>query len=203
MPNQAIVIDTACPEELRYAFQLAFQHLSKEPRAERVANALALTAAGEINPDGVLVARDDKGLAGIQVAVPLAGANGLLWPPQTREPNPALADRLVQAALEWLRQRGVKVAQALLTAEEAPLAGPLGRAGFKYIGALQYMVHYLIQVNEPTAKLRLQSYAAADRRLFEDILEQTYEGTLDCPELNGVRTIAEILTGHQAQGKFD
>ncbi|MCI0379888.1 MAG: GNAT family N-acetyltransferase [Gemmataceae bacterium] len=198
-----IHIDTARPEELLLAFQLAFQHLSKELRAERVRNALALTTAGEINPDGVLVARDDKGLAGVQVAVPLAGANGLLWPPQTRVPDSALADRLVQAALTWLRERGVTCAQALLTMEETHLDEPLRRAGFRNIGALQYMVHHLLHVPAPTTKLHLQTYDQVDHLLFEQIVEQTYEGTLDCPELNGVRTVADILTGHQAQGKFD
>ena len=31
---------------------------------------------------------------------------------------------------------------------------------------------------------------------------RTYEGTLDCPELNGRRTIEEIIAGHEHQGRF-
>ncbi len=34
-------------------------------------------------------------------------------------------------------------------------------------------------------------------------LQRTYEGTLDCPEVNGARTIDEVIAGHQAQGRFD
>jgi ribosomal protein S18 acetylase RimI-like enzyme len=33
-------------------------------------------------------------------------------------------------------------------------------------------------------------------------LEHTYVGTLDCPELNGKRSIEEILAGHRGQGRF-
>src|SRR5262249_26485200 len=36
--------------------------------------------------------------------------------------------------------------------------------------------------------------------LFAQVLQRTYEETLDCPEVGGVRTIAEVLEGHRAQG---
>jgi ribosomal protein S18 acetylase RimI-like enzyme len=42
-----------------------------------------------------------------------------------------------------------------------------------------------------------------DPALFHQTLLRTYEETLDCPEINGVRTIAEIMEGHRAQGKHD
>jgi ribosomal protein S18 acetylase RimI-like enzyme len=32
---------------------------------------------------------------------------------------------------------------------------------------------------------------------------ETYEGTLDCPEVNGVRELDEIITGHRSQGTHD
>src|SRR5262249_25630000 len=31
----------------------------------------------------------------------------------------------------------------------------------------------------------------------------TYQGTLDCPEIQGVRTAAEVFDGHRSQGVFD
>ena len=49
----------------------------------------------------------------------------------------------------------------------------------------------------------MQTYLAADSRLFRETLLRTYEQTFDCPEVNGVRTIDEIIAGHQAQGKHD
>ena len=35
------------------------------------------------------------------------------------------------------------------------------------------------------------------------MVEQTYVETLDCPQLNGVRPIEEILDGYRAVGQFD
>jgi mycothiol synthase len=42
------------------------------------------------------------------------------------------------------------------------------------------------------------AYDATDAALFSETLLQTYQGTRDCPEVNGVRTISEILDGHSA-----
>jgi ribosomal protein S18 acetylase RimI-like enzyme len=33
-------------------------------------------------------------------------------------------------------------------------------------------------------------------------LEQTYEGTLDCPALNGVRRLEDVVEGYRATGSF-
>jgi ribosomal protein S18 acetylase RimI-like enzyme len=38
---------------------------------------------------------------------------------------------------------------------------------------------------------------------FHQALLDSYEGTEDCPEISGVRTVEEILEGHSAQGKYD
>jgi ribosomal protein S18 acetylase RimI-like enzyme len=35
------------------------------------------------------------------------------------------------------------------------------------------------------------------------LIEQSYEGTLDCPELNDLRTAAEVVEGYKVQGSFD
>jgi ribosomal protein S18 acetylase RimI-like enzyme len=39
--------------------------------------------------------------------------------------------------------------------------------------------------------------------LFHDTLLRSYEGTLDCPELNGVRGVEDVIAGHRAQGPHD
>ena len=42
---------------------------------------------------------------------------------------------------------------------------------------------------------------AADR--FAAVVERTYVGTRDCPRLDGVRPIGEVLDGYRAVGRFD
>jgi hypothetical protein len=117
-----------------------------------------------------------------------------------------LEDRLLDHATAWLQQRGAKLGQALLTPEEKPLGECLVRNGFALITRLWYLRHYLdLPISLLLAKERLsfQSYRRVDKRLFNDVLLRTYEGTLDCPEVNGVRSIEEVIVGHQSQGKYD
>src|SRR5262249_53363130 len=52
-------------------------------------------------------------------------------------------------------------------------------------------------------RLRYQRYSAATADEFRRTLLKTYEGTRDCPELNGARGVDEILEGHRTQGVFD
>jgi ribosomal protein S18 acetylase RimI-like enzyme len=136
------------------------------------------------------------------------GASGLLWPPQAL-PDPRrgqVEDHLVRHAADWLRGRGAKLGQALLTPAEAPLAPPLERNGFAHVTSLWYMRHDLklpyALVRAPE-RLAYRSYRDGDPDVFHRTLLRTYEDTLDCPEVNGVRDLAEVLEGHRAQGPYD
>jgi ribosomal protein S18 acetylase RimI-like enzyme len=90
----------------------------------------------------------------------------------------------------------------LLPPAETPLAEPLLHTGFRQVTELLALRHDLHDLPTATApSLRYERYDRADPLLFAQTLLQTYEGTLDCPELTGVRTIEEILAGHRAAGK--
>src|SRR5262249_3746355 len=52
-------------------------------------------------------------------------------------------------------------------------------------------------------RLHYQTYRDCDRDLFQWTLLRTYEGSMDCPEVTGVRNIREIVAGHLAQGRHD
>src|SRR5262249_21380371 len=140
-------------------------------------------------------------VAAAQVCVPLAGAACLFWVPSSGEP---FADALVSAALAWSRQRGCKVAQALAHPDDRVLTEPLCRQGFLPITQLHQRTYDLVDLPPvPDAGLRIVPYSSVREAVFSATLERTYTGTLDCPELNGGRTMDEILAGHRGQGKFD
>lgn len=44
---------------------------------------------------------------------------------------------------------------------------------------------------------------SGDGSALADALEGTYEGTLDCPELRGLRTSRDVIASHMATGKLD
>jgi mycothiol synthase len=206
--SQALTIEPARPEDQAEVFQLVFQHLPEEARAGRVANALRLLRGGELDPAGVVVARAGDTLLGALVCLPVPGASGLLWPPQVRQDPRArqVEDELARHAAAWLRGRGAKLGQALLAPAEVHLAPPLERNGFVHVTSLWYMRHDLKLpyglVRAPD-RLAYRSYQEGDPDVFHQTLLRTYEETLDCPEVNGVRDLEEILQGHRAQGVYD
>jgi mycothiol synthase len=199
----------ARPEEWARAFQLIFQHVPKEDRQGLVRNALRLLRQGELDPTGIIVAPGStSSLLGAMVCLPVAGASALVWPPQAAEDSvrQEVEDQLLSYALAWLRQRGAKLGQTLLGQGESHLAVSLERHGFLHITSLCYMRHDLnLPPKRPTAApaLTYQTYSRCDRAIFHRTLLRSYEQTQDCPEVNGVRTLEEILQGHQAQGIHD
>ena len=208
---------TPCPartEEREEAFALLFRHCPAEERRLRVARALGLIEKGELDPEGIVVLRrgtrdsGSGGLLGAAVGAIVPGGSGLVWPPQAADgPRRSLhEDVLTRHVVGWLRQRGARLAQCLLAPEETSLAAPLLRNGFRHVTALWYLRHERelppSWLGTPS-RLTLQTYEEADHDLFHATLWRTYEGTLDCPEVAGARTLEDVLTGHKAQGAFD
>lgn len=198
----------ARPAEWAKAFQLIFQYLPNEERQARVQNALRLMRQGELDPAGVLVVAGEGALQGALVCLPVAGASGLVWPPQVCAGNAQreIEDQLLSSAIAWLRQGGAKLGQSLLAEGENYLAASLERNGFDHITSLWYMRH---ELNLPSARpaaappLTYQTYSACDHALFHRTLLRSYESTRDCPEVNGVRSLRDVIEGHQAQGIHD
>jgi ribosomal protein S18 acetylase RimI-like enzyme len=128
----------------------------------------------------------------------MPGAACLFWLPTAEN-----ADALIETALLWCRANGCMIAQALIAHEHLALAEPLLRHGFHHIAPMYIMQHDLRDVpDEPPSPLGYHAFQPSLAAAFARTLEQTYVGTLDCPELNGKRTMDEILAGHRGQGKF-
>ncbi|MFO0965712.1 MAG: GNAT family N-acetyltransferase [Gemmataceae bacterium] len=190
------MIGPAGPADWTAALRLLYRDSPLSER--RQANLLVLMSAGEVDPAGLLIAKDKGDIVGVQLAVPLAGSVGLLVPPVVSEPNPSLEDALVAAGFAFLRSRQAKIVQAVL--DDLDGAAPLLRGGMRVLTRLIHLRHELGEAPAPPV-CASASYAAAPS-LFRDTLLRTYEGTLDCPELNGTRSGEEIIAGHQAQGRF-
>jgi ribosomal protein S18 acetylase RimI-like enzyme len=83
---------------------------------------------------------------------------------------------------------------------------PLERNGLLHITSLWYLRHFLdlpADLLQAEARLTFHSYGDGKQTLFHESLLRSYEGTLDCPEVNNVRDLDEILEGHRAQGVYD
>jgi ribosomal protein S18 acetylase RimI-like enzyme len=197
----------AGPDDLADAFALVFRHLPDEDRRRRVSHALTLVEQGELDRRGVFVVRDSGGPVGALVCALVPGAGSLIWPPACTPADCAdLEDALVRCACAWLRSQGARLAQCLLPPAEEALATGLLRNGFARITTLSYLDHCRglpCSWWGPAPRLRYEPYKPDHPDDFHRTLLQTYQDTLDCPEVNGLRTIDEVIEGHRAQGRFN
>jgi ribosomal protein S18 acetylase RimI-like enzyme len=198
-------LETARSDDWPAALALLFQHLDNEARDRNVCDVLTQLSSGALSPEGIFILRDGGQIVGAQMCVAVPGAMAFVWLPQCRE-GPGQVERedqLVRHTAAWLRERGVKLAQALFACDAVPDTTALERHGFDHLTRLWYLRHKLGgAIDQAPSRLDIRS-ADTDTELFVATLLRTYEGTLDCPEINGVRTVAEILEGHRSQGQHD
>jgi ribosomal protein S18 acetylase RimI-like enzyme len=201
-------LSEALPADWEVALPMLFQSVPVRDRVGVVERTLGLLHRGELPASSIRLARTPTEILGAMLCLPAVGNVGLVWPPQTLRilEKPELEDALVQGSLAWLGRQGIKLCQALLRPEEVALTKPLLRNGFRYVTTLSYLVLQLNRsfsgdAGEPKCHFVPLNQTAPDQ--FAAALAGTYEGTLDCPELNDVRSIEETLAGHRAQGKFD
>ncbi len=194
-------IGNATPDEYADALTLAFARLLPAERDATIDRAMTLLARGSWTPDGIWVARDGSRLVGVVIAQPLPGASCLFWLPVA---EPDCADALVASALVWCRERGCKIAQAFYAPDQFAYTDSLLRNGFRKITRLHHLEYsfWLNSAPDPqiTPKLQFISCADAMPAEFGATLLRTYEGSLDCPELDGMRGIDEIIAGHRGIG---
>lgn len=182
------------------SLEQALMRVPELQRPARVQHCLQLLENGVLNPRGVLVARRGDAIVGVQICAPLAGASCLFWLPAADDD---CVDALVQAGLAWSASIGCKLAQAVASPDDLPFAQPLVRHGFQWTTRMRQLAHDFADLpDEAPTPWRCEAYGPSVHADFAAALERTYAGTLDCPELNGRRTIDEILAGHRGQGKF-
>ncbi|OWK43341.1 GNAT family N-acetyltransferase [Fimbriiglobus ruber] len=197
----------ARPAEYPAACRALFAHLPAVDRIARVDRALALIANGEIDPTGLLVARDMPGadvLVGAMLVQHLPGSAASVWVPRAVSgPNQrAVEDALARAAVARLRAGGARYAQSFLKPEERLPARALELVGFRFLTQLAFLIRDLTPEDaRPNfdAPVRFVTYSAIGPNLFADVLLATYEDSRDCPELNGTRSASEIVAEYRTE----
>lgn len=209
-PNRLI---SPCPPELRAeALALLYRRVPGSLRPQIVANALQEAEAGRVDLDGLWVVRRRGRVVGALLTQLLAGRAAAVWAPEVDLTwgRSATSTALIRHALDDLRARGFRIAQALVDASASRTAAvDLARGGLTPITALTYL-------HRDTARPMGLAFAGARPESFDwrpfgpeseaefrEVLQATYAGSLDMPELEGIRGLEDVLASHRAGGRFD
>ncbi len=145
-------------------------------------------------------------LAGSLLAQLQPGRSALFWPPrliagESRE----TASKLMDIALNALAAANLCIIQTLLPTDVGEVADVFRLSGFRHFSDLLYLV--CLDRDFPAVPLATDieflSIARDHEQRAAKLVEATYIETRDCPAVNGLRSIEDVLLGYRATGKPD
>jgi mycothiol synthase len=215
-----------CPAEDRgAALEVLYRHVPEALRYRLIVEVLDEANRSEIDLSGLWVVRARTGrIIGALLTQPLAGKAAAVWAPEVMPSwrRPSLAAGLITAALTDLKARGFRLAQAVLD-ESAGFraARDLKRGGMQPVTELLYLERDTSlplaidgcdstrrgradrsRENRTSASFEWWPFEPALESEFRTVLQATYAGSLDMPELAGARSLDDILESHRSAGRF-
>lgn len=140
------------------------------------------------------------------LGVPSPGRTAMIFSTRPgRLEDAAGIGRLIDHACRALREKQVELAQALLEPGDSVARASYLAAGFTLLAQLSYMQRPIRRTDasltaDVAAGYSIESYQPHQRDELLSLLDATYEDTLDCPGLVGLRETNDILQGHEGVG---
>lgn len=124
----------------------------------------------------------------------------------------AMADK-TQSSSSGEPEQAVCLVQSLPEPSDAEAVRALFKAEFLHVGDLAYLKRGLYRADAKPAlnfpkgfsvrPMTTVNRGSQDRTDLARALELSYEQTLDCPELCGLRAVDDVIDSHAATGRFD
>jgi GNAT superfamily N-acetyltransferase len=187
------------------ALRLVLSDLPPEQAEDYLRGLTEEIRSGAMPREGLLEARRGTHRVGAAWFQTLGGRAAMVWPPRLVPGEPATtASRLLAAGTSLLARNGVIVAHALLANVTAEDDAVLRAAGFSPLAALLYLGCQESEFPQtlPEGPVQFVPYDPAQEARLGRLVEATYVGTLDCPAMNGLRPVEDVLAGYRDAGSF-
>jgi ribosomal protein S18 acetylase RimI-like enzyme len=200
--------------EERAALELLFEAEAaggSSPRSRR-SSVEGLLAYLETQPtwlEGVWIAENDSKP---RTAVALIGSPGrtatiLLpnWGEMKSEDEVHELATLIREMASVIDDGKIRLLQAVVEPERSALNRAMQQAGFRHLADLLLLckeLHHEEQKPDLPLGMRWRSFVAGEEVELGRIIKGTYQKSLDCPGLNGLRQIDDVISGHRSAGEF-
>jgi mycothiol synthase len=192
--KEALALATkAWPDAERAAYQQTIENLLKNGQSRQIV---------------VLAAREEDRLVAAQLAQSLPGRVAVVWQPQFAAAKESRQDELTSLLFARLAaelsQVGVQLAQAIVPIGDHEAAERFSAGGFSHAADLLYLAANLDEARDrsPSPPFEIDSFQMGDEKRLAALIDRTYVGTLDCPQLDGLRSTVDVVAGYQAVGQF-
>jgi len=202
-PEADLRVEPAADHNRATALGLVFAHLPPEERERRVSHTLR---SQDPAASTVWTAhRGDKLSAAASVEV-LPGKTAIISPPRPSDTQPpqVIRELLIQIVAKLSRQN-VQLVQVFLPKDPGAEESLLIDAGFHRAATLVYLVSLsgTFPAARPDDDFEFLSYSPSLHGRLAHVIERTYVGSLDCPAVEHVRSIEDVLEGYRTIGVFD
>lgn len=205
---------TRAGSSLDEALQLQLRVFSEADRLARIEQLIDSRNRQIVSLDNCLVCRKGSRIAGVLLLVSQSDGTVYVWPAETlgglhpqddadiRRALYQEATRVVDAPEHW-------IGQSLLETDQEEQSRELAENGFPRLTDLVFMnrsVSMASKASDQSNALNSNVWTsepfdeASNGVDFANLVEQTYESTCDCPELNGSRDGWESLESHRQSG---
>jgi len=203
-----ISVAVATPDKHHTAVSLLFVDSTDELRQSSTRELLEAAENGVIPLTGLLLAEKDGEPVGAALYVEQQDQTAMVWPPAalSRAAHDAVVNALLEDICCRIDRAGIWLAQSLIEVDRERAGRALLGAGFVHLTDLHYLQRPLDDPLPSHQGERLETITFSpdsNAEYFERVLQATYVDTLDCPEMNGLRTAAQSLAGHRLSGEFD
>ncbi|TWU27310.1 GNAT family N-acetyltransferase [Bythopirellula polymerisocia] len=192
-----------CPlSERKDALRCLHRGVSTDQQDALVATLEQLRRQDSTVLEGLFVAKDQREILAAAWVQRAEGNTAILWPPDFASPAAA---ELMQSLDGLLSEWGVPLAQMVIGKDAEVNLELLALAGFHKLVDLDYLSleNPKVDANWPKGVLFFEPHAANQASRLQNLLLQSYDGTLDCPQLNGLRDPADVIASYQAQGVYE
>lgn len=201
--GQKLHITEATADERAAACRVLFSQFPPAMQTLRTRQAQQQFSRGDDDAPLLLIAKypPDSSVVGAMMIQPLSATTVVVWPPRTIETGDrfTIETALATEALVRFRASGIVHAQALFSPDELDDGAALQRVGFQYLTRLQLYQREIVALDRhtvPSTELQFIPYSEADPTVFAQTLQTTYDGTLDCPELNNLHSIEDTVAAY-------
>jgi GNAT superfamily N-acetyltransferase len=199
-------IRLATSDEIEPALRLVLSPPGGTADAKGIADFIAFARERGMTFDALHVAERGGRLVSAILPVVSPGRTMLMLLPAGAIRGAELATgQLVDGVCAYAVERDVHLAQVLVDPADPATARMLDERGFERMAELYYLQQEVSGPAEPPALpdgMRWVTYSPQTHEAFGRAILASYEGSLDCPSLNGLRDIDDIIAGHKASGTF-
>lgn len=207
-PAASIVCRFARADEIHPALRFVLGAGGRAADDQQLADFLAFAGIRDIDLGELAIAECGGTILWAVLPIHSPGRTTLLFtpndPPQGKGVQGAIM--LLDMICRRLATRDVQLTQALLDPADASTRQLFETAGFERMAELIYLHGAVRKAPAPgplPVEFSVVNYSEKTHPIFAAAILDSYRDSLDCPRLNGIRDIEDIIAGHKASGEFD